>query len=170
MDALTEYSRDILVSVRPGYASKILDGQKTVELRRRFPELGPAGTVAFIYSSSPVRAVVGYVRIRHVLKLPISQIWREYGVAACVSKDELYAYFVGLKYGFAILIDSARPLEKQVTATVLEAQFGIVPPQSYRYVNADFVALLGNERLKASCRYERINRARRRPASKIVAR
>jgi predicted transcriptional regulator len=169
MDAVTENARDILVSVRPSYASKILDGQKTVELRRRFPQLGPAGAGAFIYSSSPVRAVVGYVRIRQVLRLPVSRIWTDYGVAACVSKNELYAYFVGLRYGFAILIDSVRPLKTRVTAVDLEVQFGIVPPQSYRYVNADFVALLSDERLQASHRYKRINRAGGRSARAGVA-
>ena len=38
MDAVPEFRRDVLVSIRPFYASKILNGHKTVELRRRFPE------------------------------------------------------------------------------------------------------------------------------------
>src|SRR3979411_1496989 len=35
-------------------ASKILDGRKTVELRKRFPEVGTIGATALIYSSSPL--------------------------------------------------------------------------------------------------------------------
>ena len=81
MDAIPEFRRDILVSVRPIYASKILHGQKTVELRRKFPEVGATGALILIYSSSPVSAVVGCARIKHVLKLPVSRIWKEYGVA-----------------------------------------------------------------------------------------
>jgi predicted transcriptional regulator len=38
------------------YAAKILDGEKTVELRRRFPDSGSVGATLFIYSSSPIRA------------------------------------------------------------------------------------------------------------------
>jgi predicted transcriptional regulator len=53
-------NRDLLVSVRPKYASQILSGKKTVELRRKFPETIAAGTLALIYSSSPVRAIVRY--------------------------------------------------------------------------------------------------------------
>jgi predicted transcriptional regulator len=54
------------MNIRPPHASKILDGQKTVELRRKFPELTTKGTIALIYSSSPVRVIVGYARIKRV--------------------------------------------------------------------------------------------------------
>jgi hypothetical protein len=37
MDPEPELQRDILVSIRPFFATKILEGQKSVELRRRFP-------------------------------------------------------------------------------------------------------------------------------------
>jgi hypothetical protein len=56
MDAAPDFRRDVLMSIRPVHVSKVLKGQKTVELRRRFPELGTKGATAFIYSSSPVRS------------------------------------------------------------------------------------------------------------------
>ena len=34
MDAIPDVRRDVLVSIRPRYASKILDGEKTVELQK----------------------------------------------------------------------------------------------------------------------------------------
>src|ERR1700730_1135761 len=63
MDAIPEFRRDVVVSVRPIYASKILHGQKTVKLRRKFPEVGSTGALVLIYSSSPVSVVVGCARI-----------------------------------------------------------------------------------------------------------
>ena len=57
--AIPQFRRDVLVSVRSIYASKILHGQKTVELRRKFPEVGATGALVLIYSSRPVSAVVG---------------------------------------------------------------------------------------------------------------
>jgi hypothetical protein len=51
--------RTVLFSIRPFYANKILAGQKTVELRRRFPEVGMPGSTAMIYCTNPVRAIVG---------------------------------------------------------------------------------------------------------------
>src|SRR5664279_3272925 len=134
MDAIPEFTRDVLVSIHPDYASKILCGEKTVELRRRFPQVGAAGGMALIYSTSPVQAVVGFARIKHVLKLPVSRIWKEHGDAACISRADFYSYFSGVREGFAILFDGVWPLKKQIKATDLLARFGIVPPQSYRYV------------------------------------
>src|SRR6516165_7539841 len=116
MDDIPEFGRDVLMSIRPLYASKILDGQKTVELRRKFPELITKGSIAFIYSSSPVRAIVGYARIKRVMKLPVSRIWKEHGAAACISKDQFDSYFAGLTYGFAIFLESVRPMKKRLMA------------------------------------------------------
>jgi ASCH domain len=62
--------RDVVLSVRPQYSSKILEGKKTVELRRRFPVSAPRGTVAYIYSTSPIRAMVGCTEIENVINSP----------------------------------------------------------------------------------------------------
>jgi predicted transcriptional regulator len=74
MDPEPELQRDILVSIRPVFATKILEGQKSVELRRRFPIQAGAGCRLLIYSSRPVSAVVGFARIKTVLKLPVARI------------------------------------------------------------------------------------------------
>jgi predicted transcriptional regulator len=153
------FRRDLLVSIRPKYASKIIAGEKTVELRRRFPEAEAAGAIALLYSSSPVRAVVGYARIRSVLRLPVSKIWREHGSAACISKKEFDAYFVGLKCGYAILLEDIKLLKKQLKASDLQKKFGIVPPQSYRYLHGDCTPLLSNGRIQHSDRHKRRHRA-----------
>jgi predicted transcriptional regulator len=165
----TELARDVLVSIRPFYASKILDGRKTVELRRRFPEVGTVGALALIYSSSPVRAIVGYARIKMVLKLPLSQLWKEHGTAACISKKEFDAYFVGLRFGFAIVLEGVGTLKRELKAAELEMQLGIVPPQSYRYVTDDCIALLDDDRFQIPYRYEHHNRPRRRSARRSVS-
>jgi predicted transcriptional regulator len=106
MDAIPEFTRDLLVSVHPRHASNILTGEKTVELRRRFPEKRTRGASALIYSTTPVQAIVGVARIKHVLKLP--GIWKEYGAAARVSKSEVEAYFSGLREGYVILPSGKR--------------------------------------------------------------
>jgi predicted transcriptional regulator len=170
MDIMSDLTRDVLMSIRPLHASKILTGQKTVELRRKFPELTTNGAIALIYSSSPVRAIVGYARIKRVMKLPVPRIWKEHGAAACISKGEFESYFAGLTYGFAILLEGVRPLKKRVMAKDLELQFGIVPPQSYRYVTETCIALLSDGQFQTPGRYERRDRARGRSAGSGVSR
>jgi predicted transcriptional regulator len=161
MDAIPEFRRDVLVSIRPIYVSRILEGRKTVELRRKFPEASSTGALALIYSSGPVSAVVGRARIKHVLRLPVSRIWKEYGVAACISRREFDSYFFGLKHGFAILFEDITPLKRELKAVDLKAEFGIVPPQSYRYLSDECIALLNDERFQAPNRYKRRHRSRR---------
>jgi predicted transcriptional regulator len=170
MDAIRDFRRDVLVSIRPFYASKILDGRKTVELRRKFPEVASTGAMALIYSSSPVSAIVGYARIKFVLKLPVSQIWKDHGDAACISKENFDAYFAGLKYGFAIVLESPKLLKRQLTAIDLADAFGIVPPQSYRYLTSECFALVSDGRLQTTHRHKRTDWARRRPARSGVSR
>lgn len=160
METIPEFRRDVLVSIRPIYASRIMKGQKTVELRRRFPEVGATGAIALIYSSSPVQAIVGCARIKHVLKLPVSQIWEEHGAAACISREEFDKYFCDLTVGFAILLEGVKSFKRELNAAHLEEKFGIVPPQSYRYVTGECIALLIDEQFQTSNRYKHRNRAR----------
>jgi predicted transcriptional regulator len=55
MDAIPEFTRDLLVSLHPHHAFNILTGKKTVELRRRFPEQHTRGALVLIYSTAPQR-------------------------------------------------------------------------------------------------------------------
>jgi predicted transcriptional regulator len=170
MDAQNEFRRDVLVSVRPIYASKILEGKKTVELRRRFSANG-VGSIVIIYSSSPVRAIVGYARIKDVQKLPVATIWKHHGSHACIAKKEFDAYFSGLNIGFAILLESVIALKAHFKASDLEEHFGIVAPQSYRYVpNSCFAMLSDEQRFQDSDRHEHRDRTGRPAAGSSVAR
>ena len=107
--------RDVILSVKPIYSDKIIRGIKTVELRRRFPVSTDRGLRAYIYSTSPVRAVVGAAEIANVEKLPISVLWRRHGKSASIRKADFDAYFRGLDEGFALKIAKAwsfsRPIE-----------------------------------------------------------
>jgi predicted transcriptional regulator len=158
------FIRDVVVSVRPNYAAKILEGAKTVELRRRFPEACTIGALMLIYSSHPVRAIVGHARIREIHRLPLPNLWREFGKLACIEKKDFDDYFCGSNYGSAILLGDVKILPQQVKASELQKKFGFVAPQSFRYLSEEYNSLLRNERLQVSDRHERRNRAGRRQA------
>lgn len=159
MNTLPLFKRDILVSIRPTYASKILSGQKTVELRRKFPEVSAIGATALIYSTSPVQAIVGYARIKNVLRLPVEQIWLAYGEAACIERKDFDTYFEGQDYGFAILLENVRSLKRQLNAFDLKNEFGFVPPQSFRYLDHGYTSLLSDEPLQSPHRHQHCHRA-----------
>jgi predicted transcriptional regulator/DNA-binding XRE family transcriptional regulator len=134
-DDLFRPQRDVVLSIRPEFSEKILQGVKTVELRRRFPVSAPRGTVAYIYSTSPVRALVGRAEITNVIKLPVTDIWKKFGHSASIKKSEFDAYFSGLNEGFALKFSNARALPRQLDLSELRERFGFEPPQSFLYAN-----------------------------------
>lgn len=144
-DDLFRTQRDVVLSIRPKYSEKIIHGKKTIELRRRFPISAPRGTIAYIYSTSPVRAIVGRAQISGVTKLPLAEIWRKYSKLASVNKEEFDLYFDGLNEGFALKFSHARPFSRRLELPELRERFGFEPPQSFLYANPALRTALENE-------------------------
>ncbi len=144
-DNLFPRHRDVVLSIRPQYSEKILDGRKTVELRRRFPVSAPKGAVAYIYSTSPVRAIVGSAEIANVAKLSVSDIWQRYSDLAFIEKADFDAYFAGLDEGFALEFSNARSLPRFLDLAELRERFGFEPPQSFLYAKPGLRRALQDE-------------------------
>jgi len=125
--------RDLVLSIKPQYADPIFSGLKTIELRRRFPIDVPSGTFAFIYTTSPTRAMTGFAEIDGVERIGIEKIWRQYSKAACISKKSFDDYFSGLSEGFAINFRNPKRLERSLNLTELRERFDFEPPQSFLY-------------------------------------
>jgi predicted transcriptional regulator/DNA-binding XRE family transcriptional regulator len=136
--------RDVVLSVRPQYSEKIVQGLKTIELRRRFPLTARKGTVAYIYSTSPVRAMIGSAQISEVVKLPVPQIWQKFAKLAQIDRSDFDDYFSGLTEGVAIRLTKARPFSRAVALTELRDRFGFEPPQSFIYANPGLRKALEN--------------------------
>lgn len=125
--------RDVVLSIKPHYTDKIMSGVKTVELRRRFPVSAPRGTMVFIYSTSPVQALVGCARIADVIKLPVSDIWKKFGKLASIRRADFDSYFSGVNDGFALKFENVKPLGRKLELSELRSRFGFEPPQSFVY-------------------------------------
>jgi predicted transcriptional regulator/DNA-binding XRE family transcriptional regulator len=149
-DDLFRPHRDVVLSIRPEYSQKIIEGRKTVELRRRFPLSAPRGTLAYIYSTSPQRAMVGRAEISDVIKAPISQLWRRFSDSAFIHKADFEEYFKGLDHGFALMFSNARPLPRQLELSELRERFGFEPPQSFLYAKPSLRIALQDEYTKVS--------------------
>lgn len=126
-------SRDVVLSIKPHYTSLILQGRKTVELRRRFPAQMPSGTLAFLYSTTPDQALVGTAQIAKVHKKPIKMIWSKFSKSACIDKSNFETYFAGLHEGFALEFEDVRTFPRAVGLKELRERFSFEPPQSFLY-------------------------------------
>ena len=145
----TQAGRDVVFSIKPKYAELILSGSKTVELRRRFSSAVPVGAVAWIYSTTPTRAMTGSARIASVERLGLSELWREYRSAAAIDKDDFDAYFSGVDFGYAIHLSSPRPFKRPISLADLRDLCDFEPPQSYQYASAQLTTLIDGGRAEA---------------------
>jgi len=135
MHALT-----IVLSIKPQYINQIISGEKTVELRRRFPSsMGP--TRLLLYSSSPVQAIVGYAVLDDILSLSLQTLWRRFSRAAAVTREEFDRYFHGTKAGYALKLVQVKQLADPIPRAVLARRFQFHVPQSYCYWHKPLPAL-----------------------------
>jgi predicted transcriptional regulator len=151
---------DILISIQPEYADQIMDGCKTVELRRRFVESVGQDARLFIYSSNPVGAIIGCAKVDKVVRLPIKQIWKKFHKQACIEKDEFEKYFDGVEFGFVVSLGDVTPLTELLIRKDILDRWGIRAPQSYMYLPADIAASIfsGIDEIPSRHKYRLRNR------------
>lgn len=127
---------DILLSVKPKYVACIRAGQKLVELRKTFP-LNRDIKRIFIYESSPVKKICGYIIPAAIHKFPLAELWIKTKSLSCVEESDFKRYYQGKEYGTAIFFDRFMPLP--LSALQLIAQRA---PQSYAYLTPSQSAVL----------------------------
>ena len=137
-------SKSVVLSIRPRYVEPILRGTKVVELRRRFPQ-SISGSTAYIYSTSPIRELVGDVQISEVLKLPVETIWKKFSKCTHVNETEFNSYFSDLRKGNVLLLSEPREYRKKIPLHELRYKLGFEPPQSFLYARKDFCEFIKNE-------------------------
>jgi predicted transcriptional regulator len=137
--------RDVVFSIKPDYCDKIVEGHKTIELRRRFPSSVPEGTTALIYATSPTRALLGVAKIGRVHRRPPQEIWDTFSGLVCITRHDFDCYFDGVDSGYAIELKHARRLRRPLMLSELRDRFSFEPPQSYLYASPKMREALRNE-------------------------
>lgn len=134
----------ILMSVRPVFANMLLEGSKTVELRRTRARI-EAGSICLLYSSTPVRALVGAMRVARIDTLAPSTIWRKWGANSGLQRSEFNDYFAGSPTATALVIDKVEPFPHAVSLEELRGRWpNFFPPQSYRFLDDRQISTLLN--------------------------
>ena len=134
-------TRAVLLSVKPRFARAILEGRKTVEVRRRFPQV-PAGTTVVLYSSSPERAVLGTVRLKRAIRVDPKVVWETFSDEIDIEEDALIEYLAGADASTVLQVEEPETWSQPVTLGRLRELIGVEPPQSFRYLAADQVSAI----------------------------
>lgn len=134
--------RTALLSVQPRFADALLDGRKTVEIRRRRAHLAQ-GSLCLLYASSPICALVGAIRVGSTDSGSPDELWRRWGDRTGLGRDEYNFYLRGSCLPCAIIVDGAERFIGPVALTDLRRrQTAFVTPQSYRFLDDDELSAL----------------------------
>src|SRR5712691_3858150 len=101
--------RAVVMSLRPRFARAILEGRKSVELRRR-RVAAPPGSRLILYASSPTRAVLGTASLTSVDTGTAADIWRRYGHQLSLTKYEFDRYLDGAPRPSALILANPHTL------------------------------------------------------------
>jgi predicted transcriptional regulator len=129
---------DLVMSVRPEYASMLFGGKKTVEVRRQFSDKW-TGSKTLVYSSMPEGRFVGSFRIKTVVSDHPTVIWQSFGSAIGCDRKEFESYTKGKTTVHAIIIADTTKFKEPIPMTQLSRLVSspISAPQSYGQVYED---------------------------------
>ncbi|WP_199637387.1 ASCH domain-containing protein [Serratia sp. PAMC26656] len=123
----------VLLSIKPEYAEKILDGSKKFEFRKGIFKNEKITTVV-IYATMPIGKIVGEFQVDSVLTGSPDDVWAETKKFAGITKEFFDMYYEGRDKAFAIKIGSVDKFDAPLPLSTLGSN--ITPPQSYRYLLA----------------------------------
>jgi len=121
---------NVLLSIKPKYAELISSGLKKYEFRRKIFKKA-SGCNVFIYSTSPVKKIIGVFDASIIHQDSPHRIWDMFGTYSGISEGEFFQYFRGCEIAYAIEIRKLVTFEEPQDPSDYFLEF--TPPQSYRY-------------------------------------
>ena len=137
----------VLLSVRSPHVERLLEGTKTVELRRRLSVVS-SGTTVLLYASGKRRALVGSFVAGAVERDTPRRIWKRHGAASALNRAEFDRYFLAAEHATAVEATAVVELAKPIDLDELRQRWpGFLVPQSSRRLGSDELAgILNGER------------------------
>jgi predicted transcriptional regulator len=140
----------LVVSIKPEFATKIFNGEKSIELRKSAPKVNPGDTMV-VYCTDPVKAVIGICEVKEVLKMKPAHLWKAHNSVLGIDKKRYEEYYSNVSTAVAIVIGAVARLDTQISLkTIKENLPSFQPPQTFAYYKKSllFPALLPLETTK----------------------
>mgnify|MGYP004692631791 FL=1 len=119
----------LLLSIKPEYVAKILQGEKKFEYRKRLAKEDVS--YIYVYSTAPSMKVVASVHIEGHLSDSPTALWEKTKAAAGISRAKFRDYFRGCKTAYAYELGKVEVFESPKNLS----DFGVVvAPQSFVYI------------------------------------
>ena len=126
---------EALLAVHPEYATAMLHGRKTVEIRRRVPSLRP-GTRLWLYATRPCSRIVGCVTVEMMTRASVHELWERFHACVLVDQSTFYSYFSGLAHGIALSLSSPVEIDPIPLAELSKVRVDFHPPRVLTFLTA----------------------------------
>lgn len=126
-------AKALLLSIKPEFAEKIFSGRKTIELRKSAPKV-KKGDLIIIYSTNPVKAVIGICKVSDIIRLSPKKMWQSYKLQLGIDKKRFDAYYEKYEMAIGIKLTSICLLQSEIKLhKIKKAIPHFQPPQTFRY-------------------------------------
>lgn len=120
-----------LISIRPRFVKDIFSGMKSVELRRQRIQAKP-GDLLFVYETSPVMAIMGFVVVVAVETRQVNSLWPRVRSYSGVTRREYAEYFTGVDQASAIHLAQPTLLDEPIVlSNMREVSPAFHPPRTW---------------------------------------
>jgi len=123
---------DVIMSIKPQYVDKILNGTKKFEFRKSIPKRIDEIDKIFIYSSSPTQKIIGHFTVKEVYKMDPLELWLHTWKQAGIGIKDFQQYFKEKEFGYAIEIDEVIAYQKPLIFKEIDPTGKV--PQSFKYI------------------------------------
>lgn len=122
----------VILSIKPKHVRKIISGTKRYEFRKVIFKDRSVCEV-YIYSTSPVKKIIGKFRIGEIIDDHPKNLWEQLHEYSGLTKKDFDAYFSEKDKGYAIEITNFELFEEPIDPKKLSSNF--VAPQSFQYID-----------------------------------
>ena len=129
----------LLISVKPEFAEKIMNGEKTIELRKSAPRKVNKESHILLYVTSPIKELWGICKINNILKDEPKAFWDNYGYKTGITETQFKQYYKTSRIAFGIELKEIRNFSKySIELKQLKKAFpNFMPPQTYSYIHSE---------------------------------
>ncbi len=129
---------NVILSIKPKFANAIFAGEKKVEFRKSL--FKKKVDRVLVYSSAPVKRIIGSFTISEIIKNTPEKLWQQFGDVGGIEEKEFFNYFGNRNDGYSIHIADYDKFDSPIEPRDLIENF--TPPQSFRYYDGSIQPLL----------------------------
>lgn len=134
---------NIVISIKPEFTSLILSGKKTIEMRSKIGKKFTADANLIIYSSTPIKAIVGMAKIKSIQQVRKDLIISSDLEKVCISYTFFENYMRNRDFCYLIELKDVISLTNPISLSDLK-KLNFTAPQSFCYASEDLNLLVNS--------------------------